>query len=158
MDTLFWHDKWIGANNLASDFLSLYKLDKKKNCFVLRLGFNLIIWAWKRAPSTQLETTEFFAFKNCLESATISYRFDTWRSNLSSNGKFYVRDLRRLIDSRLTTSMNNSTDWIKLVPLKIICFTWCAASIAFHLRLRFLVEVSEFMLLPVIVVTRCWMK
>nr|KAJ0227864.1 hypothetical protein LSAT_V11C100001760 [Lactuca sativa] len=39
---------------------------------------------------------------------------------------FRVCDLRALIDSKLTTPINNPTVWLHLVPIKCISFVWRA--------------------------------
>lgn len=44
---------------------------------------------------------------------------DLWRCSLSSDWNFCVRDLRKLIDSKLIACV-----WCRLVPLKVIIFTW----------------------------------
>ncbi|XP_042752530.1 uncharacterized protein LOC111891014 [Lactuca sativa] len=45
--------------------------------------------------------------------------WDLWRCSLSSDWNFCVRDLRKLIDSKLIACV-----WCRLVPLKVIIFTW----------------------------------
>nr|KAJ0186253.1 hypothetical protein LSAT_V11C900482370 [Lactuca sativa] len=39
---------------------------------------------------------------------------------------FRVSDIRALIDSKLTISINNPTVWLHLVPIKCISFVWRA--------------------------------
>ncbi|KAL7611670.1 hypothetical protein Lser_V15G08039 [Lactuca serriola] len=62
-----------------------------------------------------------------LDGVTLSSDHDSWKSKLSSDGQFYVRDIRKLIDSKVTVRTNSTTVWVNLVPLKIICFVWRAS-------------------------------
>ena len=56
----------------------------------------------------------------------LSSRKDVWISKLSMDGKFYVRDLRSIINARLTRFEINPTVWTHLVPSKAACFVWRA--------------------------------
>lgn len=49
-----------------------------------------------------------------------------WICKLSSDRNFYVCNLRSLIDSKVTTYVDNPTIWVHLTPLKVIGFVWRA--------------------------------
>lgn len=53
--------------------------------------------------------------------------FDKWRFKLSSDGFFYVSNLRDLIDSIFIVPISNPTMYYHLAPLKVIGFIWCAS-------------------------------
>ena len=49
----------------------------------------------------------------------------TWRCNMSPDGKYTVRSLRRKFDNINFTVMPKF-DWIKEIPKKVLCFFWRA--------------------------------
>ena len=98
-DTLFWYDDWTGLGSLASICPRLINLDKKKSAFVSeRLCGNQPNWKWKRAAMDQMEAAEFIKLEDIMMGAHTSSGADTWTSKLLSDGSFYVRDLRHLIN------------------------------------------------------------
>ncbi|CAI9271450.1 unnamed protein product [Lactuca saligna] len=42
------------------------------------------------------------------------------------DGRFYVHDVRKLINSKVTIGLNNHMTWTHLVPIKVNCFIWRA--------------------------------
>ncbi|XP_023761636.1 uncharacterized protein LOC111910077 [Lactuca sativa] len=62
---------------------------------------------------------------NLLDHFFLNGGMDHWVSKISGDDEFYVKDLRALIDNKLTTPVDNPTLWIKIVPLKVIGFVWC---------------------------------
>lgn len=100
-----------------------FDLDKKKSGFIsdglCNKGGG---WAWKRQPRQQGEIFEFQALKDEVLTSILSDSIDVWKSSMSGDGRFYVHDLRSLIDSFLMSEMYNVMTWISLVPLKITCF------------------------------------
>ncbi|KAJ9559084.1 hypothetical protein OSB04_013698 [Centaurea solstitialis] len=126
-NTLFWLDNWLGGGSLNDRFPTLFDLDKKKRCLVAdRVASNQLSWGWKKTPKTSMEITELVALSDLLSSINISGMEDKWRSKLSSDGDYYVHDLRHLIDIKVTIPASNPMVWLHLVPLKIICFVWRA--------------------------------
>lgn len=127
-NTLFWFDDWSSQGPLAQKFPNLFDLEKKKYCFVAdRFSDSFIpTWAWKKKPRTPVETAELNCLDSFASSISLSMQPDSWKSKLSSDGKFYVRDLRNLIDSKVTCPSDNPTVWIHLAPLKVVCFVWRA--------------------------------
>nr|KAJ0200215.1 hypothetical protein LSAT_V11C600306310 [Lactuca sativa] len=127
-NTLFWLDNWIGDGNLALRFPNLYALDKRKSCFLAeRFSSNGFLWAWRKNPSLPVEMAELAQLCRLLDGVSLSSDPDSWKSKLSSDGQFYVSDICKLIDSKVTVGTNSTTVWVNLVPLKIICFVWRAS-------------------------------
>ena len=125
--TLFWLDDWTGDGVLASRFPRLYTLDKRKSSFIAeRLDPNIGEWKWRRKPAGQAETDELQDLQLLVDSVNLSREDDTWNAELSADGKFYVHDVRNLMDSFLTKQMENDVIWLNLIPLKINCFIWRA--------------------------------
>lgn len=58
-----------------------------------------------------MEVKELTDIITCLYSGVIFDGRDSWNSSLSLDGNFYVRDLRNLIDTKLTDSVDNPTIW-----------------------------------------------
>ncbi|KAL4585058.1 hypothetical protein LXL04_009671 [Taraxacum kok-saghyz] len=84
----------------------------------------LVSFMWKRSPNNPLEMAELGSLNGELSQLHVSDGMDEWRSKLSTNGIFYVKDLRELIDSVMTVPVANPTVWSRLVPLKVIGFVW----------------------------------
>nr|KAJ0193757.1 hypothetical protein LSAT_V11C800390710 [Lactuca sativa] len=100
-NTLFWLDNWIGDGNLTLRFPNLYALDKRKSCFLAeRFSSNGFLWAWRKNPSLPVEMAELAQLCRLLDGVTFSSDPDSWKSKLSSDGQFYVRDICKLIDSK----------------------------------------------------------
>ncbi|KAL4581896.1 hypothetical protein LXL04_006430 [Taraxacum kok-saghyz] len=126
-NTLLWLDNWEGSGNLALKFPNLYNLEKRKSCFISeRFQNNIFSGSWKRNPNSLIETNELKDLYNILSPFHLSDGRDRWSYKLSTDGAFTVRDLRFIIDEKITTSVPNPTVWIQIIPLKIICFVWRA--------------------------------
>ncbi|XP_023736870.1 uncharacterized protein LOC111884805 [Lactuca sativa] len=124
---LFWLDDWLKNGTLAVKFPSLYALDKRKSCLLGDRWVNDVFsWAWKRKPNNSQELLELKSILDVTRMVVRSNGPDTWRSRLTDDGFFRVCDLRALIDSKLTTPINNPTVWLHLVPIKCINFVWRA--------------------------------
>nr|KAJ0194475.1 hypothetical protein LSAT_V11C800390950 [Lactuca sativa] len=61
-----------------------------------------------------------------ISNVATSHGLDRWISLLSGDGVFHVRELRCLIDSKITSPMVNPTVWFHIPPVKVICFVWRA--------------------------------
>lgn len=116
-----------GGGSFDSRFPSLSILDKKKSCFVSeRILPNEFKWAWKRNPSSDQELADINSLSGLISNVVTSHGLDQWISLLSGDGVFHVRELRCLIDSKITSPMVNPTVWFHIPPLKVICFVWRA--------------------------------
>ena len=113
---------------MASRFPNLFCLDKRKSCFLAdRLSPQGAIWAWEKKPALPADIQELQQLSRVLEGRTLNQEQDSWRSKLSSDGKFYVHDIRKLVDSKITAGLTNPTIWLSLVPIKVNCFVWRAS-------------------------------
>ena len=124
---LFWLDDWLGSGALACKFPEIFDLDKKKSCRLMERWSNgNFKGAWKRKPSSPSEISELNELGGIINAVSSTATKDAWRSKLSGDGKFYVRDLRALIDKKITTPNPNPTVWCPLVPVKCTSFVWRA--------------------------------
>nr|KAJ0194781.1 hypothetical protein LSAT_V11C700354620 [Lactuca sativa] len=115
-NTLLWIDNWMNTDALNDRFPLLFKLDKGKFCFLSeRQSEAGLVWDWKRKSSSVQELTELAELEVLVLGFSPSDQRDCWSSRLSCNGICYVRHLRALIDSKLTSVMPNSTIWTCLV-------------------------------------------
>lgn len=73
-----------------------------------------------------MELAKLGTLSKIVRSIQISESEDRWVFKLSGDGIFCVCLLRRLIDTRLSSSIINPTIFIKLVPIKVVCFVWHA--------------------------------
>ncbi|KAJ9551167.1 hypothetical protein OSB04_015212 [Centaurea solstitialis] len=127
-NTLFWLDDWLGGGDrLMPGFLCSLIWIKKKTCFVAdRMAPNKLLWDWKKFPRNPTEISELCLLSDLVKFTTVSEAEDKWRSKLSGDGVYYVHDLRRLIDDKVTIPTLNPTIWLLIIPLKINCFIWRA--------------------------------
>jgi len=126
-DTLFWQDRWSGGADFATQFPRLYNLDRKKSCCIAeRLEPMHGRWAWLRKPRCREEMEELEKLQDHLPNFQASELDDVVRSRLDTDGRFFVKDARNLIDSFITCEMPNAMIWIHIVPLKVNCFIWRA--------------------------------
>ncbi|GJZ77527.1 RNA-directed DNA polymerase, eukaryota [Tanacetum coccineum] len=61
-----------------------------------------------------------------LDTMSLSPSLDRWVCSLSSDGDFCIKDARTNIDDMFLPSHNDSTRWVKGVPIKINIFAWRA--------------------------------
>jgi len=81
---------------------------------------------WKKKPRFPIELLEWESLCNLLVGFNLSAAADSWCSNLAADGKFYVHDLRAIIDSVITCSSPNPTIWLSIIPIKVMVFVWRA--------------------------------
>ncbi|CAI9279463.1 unnamed protein product [Lactuca saligna] len=83
-------------------------------------------WRWKKVPSDSREINEL-GLDALISSFSVTNGPDAWSSKISTDGSIYMRDLRVLIDLKVTKQVDNPTIWLNLVPLKVIVFVWRAS-------------------------------
>lgn len=111
----------------ASQFPPLFALDKRKSCSIAeRIIDNNLNGAWKRIPNIIEEVTVMHELRGFTSSNSLTGELDVWKSRISNDGRFYVSDVQTLIDSKMVISSPNPTVWLKLAPVKVICFVWRA--------------------------------
>nr|GEU90857.1 protein-tyrosine sulfotransferase-like [Tanacetum cinerariifolium] len=117
----FWKDIWIGNSPLHTRYNRLlYRLDQDKDCLIIdRIVNGQWQWNWFRSDIG----TRNMAYLNdlLLEISQIDISVDeetcTWV--LSNDGTFSVKSARRLIDSKLLSSISTPTVWDKFLPRKV---------------------------------------
>nr|KAJ0222698.1 hypothetical protein LSAT_V11C200080000 [Lactuca sativa] len=86
---LFLLDDWTGCGSLATRFLALFVLDKKKSCYIEeRILNNRFVGAWNRIPSSYIEIEELRGLSGSTEEMVLSNESDIWKSKLSPNEIF----------------------------------------------------------------------
>lgn len=65
------------------------------------------------------ETMKLYTLNDIVFSVHLSSDKDSLFSKLSTDGLFYVHDLRIFINSKVTCPISNPTVWIHVVPLKV---------------------------------------
>ncbi|XP_071699700.1 uncharacterized protein [Rutidosis leptorrhynchoides] len=126
----FWHDKWIGSENLKTLFHRLYMLESHKEASVadriLHVNSTSIgKWEWTRIPRGRA-MNELEELNNLLSSVTISDRPDSWKYSLDTSGIFTTSSLSNLINTLKygINSRNLSLPRNKYVPQKVFIFSW----------------------------------
>ncbi|KAL4581006.1 hypothetical protein LXL04_017212 [Taraxacum kok-saghyz] len=124
---LFWRDNWTGLGPLQSRYPRLFQLDKKKSAVVAdRFRGDAVQWAWNKKPSSGLEVRDLAVIEAEVAGTALSNPEDSWISLIAGDGRYQVSDIRGLLDSVMTESMQNPIVWIRLVPTKVMCFMWRA--------------------------------
>ncbi|GKD92437.1 RNA-directed DNA polymerase, eukaryota [Tanacetum coccineum] len=59
-----------------------------------------------------------------IDPVILSSSVDRWVWDLSSDGDFHVKDIRRLLDEFFLPRDDIATRWVKYVPIKINVFAW----------------------------------
>ncbi|XP_052622513.1 uncharacterized protein LOC128127842 [Lactuca sativa] len=126
---LFWKDSWCGKSPFQVKYPHLYKLEKVKCCLLSnRLTEAGFTWDWRHEPSSGVELHELLGLYRDIGDMVVtntsrSYGFSF---SLTSDGEYKVGDMRRMIDSKLTSYKGSVICWSKLIPLKVRCFVWRA--------------------------------
>ncbi|XP_071715076.1 uncharacterized protein [Rutidosis leptorrhynchoides] len=97
-----------------------------------------INWEWSRFP-TGRTLDEFDSLCNLLQNFTYNKnKCDSWKWNLSSNGRFTVKRLSLVIEEQLLANQTKMDETIRygLVPKKIELFTWRALKKRLPVRLE----------------------
>ena len=76
----------------------------------------------EKKPSSSEEMTELVQISTLVAASYKGEGKDAWISKTAEDGKYYVRDLRTIVDSKLTIPRLNPTCWINMVPIKITGF------------------------------------
>ncbi|CAI9282342.1 unnamed protein product [Lactuca saligna] len=84
--------------------------------FEIRIGdgSDTLFWKWKRVVIDHIEAANFIKLEGIIMGDHTMSGADTWRSKLSSDGSFYVHDLRSAGGAAQTTR--------RLIGLKCVCF------------------------------------
>lgn len=76
----------------------------------------------KKVNLGYLKMIDLNNFDGLISFIMLSNVSDTWKFNLLGDGKFYVKDMCSLINSKATKPIYKPTTWIYLVPSKVTCF------------------------------------
>ncbi|GJS20249.1 RNA-directed DNA polymerase, eukaryota [Tanacetum coccineum] len=89
-------------------------------------GFDFLEKCSKRVDRGGVEKDQLTGLAAILDTMSLSPSLDRWVCSLSSDGDFCVKDARTNIDDMFLPSHNDSTRWVKGVPIKINIFAWRA--------------------------------
>nr|KAJ0216412.1 hypothetical protein LSAT_V11C300109150 [Lactuca sativa] len=136
-ETLFCYDSWLDSVNLKSKYPSLFELETRKKCSVAdRISGATITWNWKSLslpPSPPLPPDfglgpAVQALTNYIWDVHLVHGADHYRCKITSDGTYNASSVRKIIDKHvITTAGAMTTHWIKVVPIKVLCFVWRAA-------------------------------
>ncbi|GJX46083.1 RNA-directed DNA polymerase, eukaryota [Tanacetum coccineum] len=139
MHTKFWHDIWIGDQNLCCVFPRLFALEEDKDCYVASKFHGSVDLSFRRAVRGGVEAQQFAQLRDMLDTVILSNLEDRWRWDLNGSGSFCVCDVRNLLDEfflpkdeRVT---RNQLLFATVKPRKDVIFddiitssfTWCNA-------------------------------
>lgn len=124
---LFWKENWCGSSIFQDRFPNLYRLSKQKSFLVSQIiTSNGPQLEWFRMPRSCEAQNELSTLNSLLNQTVLSNRSDVWVFSGSDDGRFTVAQMRGIIESRFTSSQQNTAPWIKIVPPRINCFIWRA--------------------------------
>nr|GEW22622.1 RNA-directed DNA polymerase, eukaryota [Tanacetum cinerariifolium] len=103
----------------------LYRLDQDKDCLIIdRIVNGQWHWNWSRADIGTRNRPYLRDLLMEISQIDISVDEDTCTWSLADDGIFSVRSARRLIDSKLLSSIQTSILWDKILPRKVNIFLW----------------------------------
>ncbi|GJR81908.1 RNA-directed DNA polymerase, eukaryota, reverse transcriptase zinc-binding domain protein [Tanacetum coccineum] len=103
-------------------YLGLYLLEREKDCLIIdRIDHGQWLWNWSRPNHGARNLADLL---DMLCYAEINEVEDTCVWSLGTDGTFYVKDARCIIDSKILPSLAPSTVWNKNIPRKVNIFIW----------------------------------
>ncbi|KAI3514813.1 hypothetical protein L1887_13529 [Cichorium endivia] len=80
------------------------------------------IWKWRKFPCNNEELLELVQSKQDIEAFSPTSQPGKWCFSPSSDARFDLDILRRILDSKITSSSDHSIDWVNFVLLKGFVF------------------------------------
>lgn len=121
-------DSSCGKTLFQVKFPNLYLNELVKCCLLeYRFSTNGFSWMWKfEHRGATAELSELLQLYNDIGELTNARNSKFgFRFNLNSNGQYFVKSMRKLIESKLILYNGQSICWLKLIPLKV--FIWRAS-------------------------------
>nr|GEV31949.1 RNA-directed DNA polymerase, eukaryota [Tanacetum cinerariifolium] len=125
--TSFWEDIWISGASLRVSFPRLYTLELNKQVSVAeKLGAPLSVVSFRWGVRDGIERQQWSDMVSLVGSVTLSPSKDRWSCELSGDGAFKVKVVRKLLDDMFLPSQPVATRWVKYIPIKVNIFAWRA--------------------------------
>nr|GEX13695.1 RNA-directed DNA polymerase, eukaryota [Tanacetum cinerariifolium] len=125
-DTLFWVDRWKGGKPFRDTFPRLFALESNRQITVKEKMSSALDSSFRRPARGGVEQSQYIELAALINDVSLSPSSDRWVCSLSNDGVFRVKDTRNVIDYMFLPSQNDSTRWVKSVPIKINIFNWRA--------------------------------
>ncbi|GJS03179.1 RNA-directed DNA polymerase, eukaryota [Tanacetum coccineum] len=125
-NTCFWLDSWKGGTSFREAFPRLFALEMNRQISVKDKLAAALDSSFRRPVRGGVEKDQLTGLAAILDTVSLSPSLDRWVCSLSSDGDFCVKDARTNIDDMFLPSHNDSTRWVKGVPIKINIFAWRA--------------------------------
>ncbi|GJU32731.1 RNA-directed DNA polymerase, eukaryota [Tanacetum coccineum] len=126
INSLFWFDCWIGDAPLHSIFPRLFALELDKNITVAAKLNSEVDSSFRRSARGGIETYQLQGLISLLGSVSLSNSCDRWFCDLSGDGVFRVKEVRKFIDDLFLPSISVPTRWSSFIPIKVNVFVWRA--------------------------------
>nr|GFA40824.1 RNA-directed DNA polymerase, eukaryota, reverse transcriptase zinc-binding domain protein [Tanacetum cinerariifolium] len=126
--TRFWYDPWVSVQPLHVMFPHIFSFRTNKDAMVgSKLGHLSVDVSFRRPVRDGVERQQWSELCEILDPVILSSSKDRWTSDLNSDGKFHVKEVRSLLDNIFLPSANVPTRWVKFISIKINIFPWRAA-------------------------------
>ncbi|GKB22302.1 RNA-directed DNA polymerase, eukaryota [Tanacetum coccineum] len=113
-----------GDNQLCHIFPRVYALETAKESSVAEKLNGSFSDSFRRNARGGVEEHQLAQLRLLIDPVILSSSVDRWVWDLSSDGDFHVKDIRRLLDEFFLPRDDIATRWVKYVPIKINVFAW----------------------------------
>nr|XP_043624274.1 uncharacterized protein LOC122595871 [Erigeron canadensis] len=125
----FWIDRWIGDNPLCNTFPDLFKLERRKDCYIKdRCTGNGLFsqWEWDgtSSPVTPTELHQLQELLTQIQSCRLTGTDDTWRWTCKPSGIFTTKSMKNTLIKATHGPNHWIFPWNRLAPIKINIFGW----------------------------------
>nr|GEW92627.1 RNA-directed DNA polymerase, eukaryota [Tanacetum cinerariifolium] len=119
--THLWDESWHVEGILKDRFPRIYALENCKSVTVGdKLAHQTVSHSFRRLPRGGIENAQFAEFSVLLQQVVLAQGSDRWTWTANGSGQFSVASVRKIIDNKLCSGGENSTRWIRCVPIKSI--------------------------------------
>nr|GEU77424.1 ribonuclease H-like domain-containing protein [Tanacetum cinerariifolium] len=117
----FWKYTWVRDSPFYIRYNRLYRLEREKDYLIIdRIDHGQWRWNWSRPNLGARNSAELLDMLFEISSAEINEVEDTCVWSLDTDGTFYIKDARCIIDSKILPSLAPSTVLDKNIPRKQI--------------------------------------
>ncbi|GJY51651.1 RNA-directed DNA polymerase, eukaryota [Tanacetum coccineum] len=109
---------------LHSIFPRLFALELDKNITVAAKLNSEVDSSFRRSARGGIETYQLQGLISLLGSVSLSNSCDRWFCDLSGDGVFRVKEVRKFIDDLFLPSISVPTRWSSFIPIKVNVFVW----------------------------------
>ncbi|XP_071734239.1 uncharacterized protein [Rutidosis leptorrhynchoides] len=121
----FWHDVWMGQDNLANRFNRLYHLELNKHHTIAdKLVTGSWDWSWSRSNLTGRSVDLLQSMQAEVRDVQLSEAEDIWSCSITTDNIFSVKVARLHMDRIILPSSPLPMRWNKFIPKKVNIFMW----------------------------------